>query len=158
MLKTKKEIKKIKRIQLFDQLKNDIQKVTKIDVRKKTNNQIYVEYRSVFIQIINLIYDLKSCVPGNKNEINQSNTGEYLNIDHATVLHSLKQFKLYMSNSKHGIKTLYVLMKEKYHFLIPENMREYDRQKEIIYLKELAEKMNNKLAEIIRYDLNFTIK
>ena len=143
---------KTKRVKLFDRIKDDIQSIKKIDIRTKTNNQVYVEYRALFIQIVHLIHNLKR-TEYNKKEVNQAHVADYLNLSRASVSLNLEKFRLiYLDNSKHGLKTAYPILKEKYYFMIPENNKKYNRAKEILYLKELAEKMNNKLAEIIKYN------
>ena len=142
---------KTKRVKLFDRIKDDIQSIKKIDVRTKTNNQVYVEYRALFIRMVHLIYDLKR-TEYKKKEVNQSHVAEYLNLSHSSVSLNLEKFKIYLPTSKHGLQTAYALLKEKYYFMLMQNNKNYDRTKELTYLKELVEKVNNKLAEIIKYD------
>lgn len=122
-------------------LRKEIQKVTGKDPFAKTRKREVVEARALYIHLLHN-YHKKGC----------SEIGRIMNLNHATILHSIKNFDMYVRFNQQLESYLYqMLMNQKYDKL--EMRKEYIKIK-VDYLPEqdvmkLSEKVREMYEESI---------
>ena len=128
----------------FETLCLQINKLAGIDIRNKSRNTIYVEYRCLFFQMIHEIYDLKKVY---KKEINQTDVMDYFTeiSNRSNITHSLKMFQIYLKDSKFDLKKSYYKLQQMYKYYLPGRI--VDLQNKAIYL---SNELNTTL-KIINY-------
>lgn len=131
--------------------RRDVKEVTGFDPFKKTRLREYVEARALYIHILHK-YHKKGC-----SEISRG-----LNLHHATILHSLKNFDIYVRYNKKLEESLYsmiqlqnkdhIAMKREYiklkvDYLLDEDVLELSNQVRDMYEEALI-KENEELHEV----------